>query len=318
MKGNCKKKRTANRRKARQLAILKKVAELKKRMFFDPTYDPVFKKIFEKMQNLIHFLNAVLHLEGEQRFVYAEHLKPTINVMTPAKNRKIVRFDIHARTMDGQYIDVEMQRASHENFLGRIELYSSLLTINAKIVMDNEMAKKERVAHPYQMPYVYSIWICNFEVDFCKSYHEELALFRCSDMENSAALPIYPQKRYIIIDLTKYAPQTEHSAENEWIELFKKMPTAIRMPKGKSEVIEKVYELMKVGNSTDEFIKKVARSMIDRDEFNACMSSARQKGLAEGEAKVKERYAARYKKIVEYLRSQGVSEKLLKAAFAIK
>lgn len=62
--------------------------------------------------------------------------------------------------------------------------------------------------------------------------------------------------------------------------------------------------------------------MIDRDEYNACMSFARQKGLAEGEAKgeakMKERYAARYKKIAEYLRSQGVSEKLLKAAFAIK
>ena len=107
MKENRKKKRRANRRKARQLAILKKVVELKKRMFFDPTYDPVFKKIFEKMQNLIHFLNAVLHFEGEQRFVYAEHLKPTINVVSPAKSRKIARFDIHARTMDGQYIDVE-------------------------------------------------------------------------------------------------------------------------------------------------------------------------------------------------------------------
>lgn len=58
--------------------------------------------------------------------------------------------------------------------------------------------------------------------------------------------------------------------------------------------------------------------MIDRDEFNACMSFARQKGLAEGEANVKEWYAARYKKIAEYLRSQGVSEKMLKTAFAIK
>lgn len=58
--------------------------------------------------------------------------------------------------------------------------------------------------------------------------------------------------------------------------------------------------------------------MIDRDEFNACMSFVRQKGLAEGEAKVKERYAARYKKIAEYLRYQGVPEKMLKAAFAIK
>ena len=66
--------------------------------------------------------------------------------------------------------------------------------------------------------------------------------------------------------------------------------------------------------------------MIDRDEFNACVSTARYegeakgeaRGIIKGEAKVKDRYAARYKKIAEYLRSHGVPEKLLKAAFAIK
>jgi len=149
-------------------------------------------------------------------------------------------------------------------------------------------------------------------------YHEELALFRCSDMGNSNPLPVYPQERYIIIDLTKYAPQAEHSAENEWIELFKDMPTATRMPKGKSEVIENVYELMKVGNSTDEYIKKVATSMIDRDEFNACVSTARHEGFAEGEAKVIKRFAARDKKIAKYLRSKGVSADILATALAIK
>ena len=58
--------------------------------------------------------------------------------------------------------------------------------------------------------------------------------------------------------------------------------------------------------------------MIDRDEFNACVCTARHEGLVEGEAKVKEWYAARYKKIAEYLRSHGVSAKLLNAALAIK
>jgi uncharacterized protein YoaH (UPF0181 family) len=138
----------------------------------------------------------------------------------------------------------------------------------------------------------------------------------------SNPLPVYPQKRYIIIDLTKYAPQAEHPAENEWIELFKDMPTATRMPKGKCEVIEKVYELMKVGNSTGEFIKKVATSMIDRDEFNACVSTARHEGLAEGEAKGEakaiKRFAARDKKIAKYLRSKGVSADILATALAIK
>ena len=61
-----------------------------------------------------------------------------------------------------------------------------------------------------------------------------------------------------------------------------------------------------------------ATSMIDRDEFNACVSTARHEGFAEGEAKVIKRFAARDKKIAEYLRSHGVSAKLLNAAFAIK
>lgn len=54
--------------------------------------------------------------------------------------------------------------------------------------------------------------------------------------------------------------------------------------------------------------------MIDRDEFNACVGTARH----EGESKAKEKFAAREKKIAEYLRSYGVSAKLLKATFAIK
>lgn len=66
--------------------------------------------------------------------------------------------------------------------------------------------------------------------------------------------------------------------------------------------------------------------MIDRDEFNACVSTARHegeatgeaRGIIKGEAKAIKRFAARDKKIAKYLRSHGVPEKLLKAAFAIK
>ena len=65
----------ANRRKSRLQAIKKAEAKLRKRTFFDPTYDIVFKKLFEKTETLVHFLNAILHLEGEHRFVYAEAIK---------------------------------------------------------------------------------------------------------------------------------------------------------------------------------------------------------------------------------------------------
>lgn len=74
--------------------------------------------------------------------------------------------------------------------------------------------------------------------------------------------------------------------------------------------------------------------MIDRDEYNACMSYAQrtgfeeglEKGEARGEkrgekrgiAKTKKWVAARDKKIAKYLRSKGVSPEILAVALAIK
>lgn len=62
--------------------------------------------------------------------------------------------------------------------------------------------------------------------------------------------------------------------------------------------------------------------MIDRDEFNACVSTARHEGEAvgeaKGEAKAIKRFAARDKKIAKYLRSKGVSAEILATALAIK
>ena len=131
-----------SRKMTRWQAIRKKKAELKKQVFFDPTYDPTFKKIFKKVVNLIHFLNVFLHLEGEQRIVHITPLKPKICLETKLRKTetvsnkpKIICFDIHARTANGDYFDVEMQRAVQEDFLDRIEYYSSMLSVNAKITM---------------------------------------------------------------------------------------------------------------------------------------------------------------------------------------
>lgn len=312
--------------KARLQAIQEKKAELKNQVFFDPTMDPTFKRIFKKIANLIHFLNAVLRLDVDKKIVHVEKLKPTVRLATPTKRPKIVRFDIHARSANGEYIDVEMQRAVHEDFLDRIELYSAMLSVNAKITQINNATKKQLKSHPYFMPTVYSIWICCFDVEFCANYREDFALYRTSDIGTPGALPIYPKKRYIIIDLTKYIPKNDKHPENEWIKLFKTMRFAKHAPKCKDEIIAEVYECMRISNSTDQFITKVAKSMIDRDKYNASLSYAsrvgQEKGLAKGEArgvaKMKKKFASRDKKNAKYLRSIGVSAANIATALASK
>ena len=214
-----------------------------------------------------------------------------------------------------------MQRVAHDDFLERVDLYSAILTVNSKIVLNKSMKPKELEKRPYRMPNVCSIWICNFPVSFCKSYREDLSLFRHSDVGKREALPVYPRKRYIVIDLTKPIPQNDDSPEMEWIRLFKEMPAAKQIPEV-DPVLQGIYRLLRISKTSKRFLMEVATSMIDRDEFNACLYTAirksKEEGLVEGEAKAKRKFVARDKKIAKFLRSIGVSKKNISTAFAMK
>ena len=307
---------------AKRLEILRQEAILRKQTFFDPTYDPVFKKIFEKRATLIHFLNAILHFEKDHEITHIEPIKRSVKLSTPSEDDETIRFDIHARTADGRFVNIEMQRAELDDFLDRIELYSSLLAINAKIIMDREVGKETRDARPYRMPTVYSVWLCNFDVPFCKGYREELGIFRFSDLGDKKALPVYKKKRYIVVDITKFTPGKGNAKERQWLELFKLMPTAKGIPANVDSVVKDVYERLLVSRSPKRFIAKVAKDMIDKRELSALMGTAHRKGVEEGaeaeRAKNETANAARDSQRAEYLRSQNIPENVISAMLAIK
>lgn len=302
-------------------------AELRKQTFYDLTLDPIFKKIFEKKSTLVNFLNTFLRLENDCKITQIEQIKRTVKLDKAKKGNAIARFDIHARTADNSFVDIEMQCVDDEDFLDRIELYGTLLALNAKITMDNEASKKQLKDHPYLMPAVYSIWLCNFKVPFCRGYREDLGLFRYSDLGNKQALPVYAKKRYIIIDITRFKPTTGNGLEQQWLEIFKNAPKAKHIPANVSDEIRDVYERLLVKNSTRDFLKKAVNSMTDKREYSAGLATARRRGEAEGFAKgeakgLKKGEAKGLKKgkaqIVKFLRSKGVSPKLLAAALAMK
>jgi predicted transposase/invertase (TIGR01784 family) len=299
---------------AKRWAVIQQEAILRKQTFFDPTYDPVFKKIFEKKATLIHFLNAILHFEKGHEISRIETLKKNVKLSKAKEGDESVCFDVHACTADGSFIDIEMQRAEHEDFRDRVDLYSSLLAINAKITMDKDSTTEQQADHPYLMPNVYSIWLCNFDVDFCNSYREELGVFRFSDLGCPNALPIFPKKRYIIVDITKFVPGKGNTLERQWIELFKLMPTAKRIPANIDSVLKDVYERLQVKNSPKRFIAKVAKDMVDKREISTRLGTARREG-AEQERK---KFEAEKQKMAEYFRSRGVPEDVISGGFAIK
>lgn len=262
--------------------IQRQIEIIRQHTFLDPTRDKVFKEIFSKDVTLIHFLNAVLHLPEERKIVSIERKKPA-STLTSAIDKEEVRFDVHAKLNNNEFIDLEMQRASHEDFADRVELYADQLSIESKIHFDSQRTEAEKEDHPYLMPSTYCVWICNFPVDFCESYREELGLFRFSSLGNPDALPVYAKKRYILLDLSKVDAKVLNlnTTETEWLELFTRMASAKDAPKTKDPVIADVYRRMMVSAMEKNFITEVATSMVTEAEISTRIGTARREGREE-------------------------------------
>lgn len=287
--------------------LLEQEAKIRSKTFFDPTYDIVFKEIFSKEETLIHFLNAILHLEGDEYIESVEERKPTVDLDSGAGEEQ-VRFDIYAKTRCGKFIDLEMQRAGHEDFLERVELYGSLLAINSKIDLNNSLSKKAQKNRPYAMPTVYSIWLCNFDVDICNSYHEEVALYRASDVGSEGALPVYGKKKYILIDLTKFKERVKDNLEAKWLELFTTMADATEAPQDVDDVLADVYERMLVANSSNTFISEVAQGMVTEAEISTRIGTAYDKGALDAKKKIAKKMLAKGRPISEISEFTGLAE----------
>ena len=294
--------------------VQQQIAKLKKRKFFDPTYDVVFKKLFSKDETLIHFLNTVLRLRGRSRIKSIVRRKPAV-VLASKNGLEEVRFDIHAKLGNGRYIDLEMQRASHDDFLCRVDLYASQLAINSKIAFDKSRPARDRKDHPYLMPQTYSIWICNFRVAFCKNYREELGLFRFSDMGKSGALPVYDRKRYIIYDLTRFKPSGRQTSEDLWMEVFTQMAKAEKAPEVKDKVILDVYTQMQVQDSPENIVTEVATGMVTQAEISTRLGTARRAGHKAG---LKEGLLQGRKESAAVIASQAARIRELEAALAMQ
>ena len=128
-------------------------------------------------------------------------------------------------------------------------------------------------------------------MEFCNSYHEEIGLYRASDVGNRGALPIYGKKKYILIDLTKFKADGKCSPEMEWLKLFTTMADAKETPQGVDEVLKDVYERMLVAKSSNLFIAEVAQGMVTEAEIMTRIGTAHRTGFNEGALDAKKKMA---------------------------
>jgi len=78
---------------------------LRGKTFLDPTYDSSFKELFSDKKILIHFLNGILHLEGETAITDIEYRDPAYGFGLPYS--KMVRFDVRAMLSVSAKMDLD-------------------------------------------------------------------------------------------------------------------------------------------------------------------------------------------------------------------
>jgi len=283
---------------------------LKGKTFLDPTYDSSFKELFSDKKMLIHFLNGILHLEGETVITDIEYRDPAYGFGLPYS--KMVRFDVRAITKDEKTFDIEMQRSRHSDFEDRAILYSAMLTVSAKIDLDQNVLNlsRNRAIGRYEIPKIISIWICKFERTESQNYREEWGLYRKSDIGKTAALPVNDKINYIFIELPKFEKTFKElkTAEECWLYLLRNMPEEQTKPEFKDTIFEEAYEKLRIRAESSNLITKVVTDMITEAEIECRLDDSYKEGIEKGIEKGIEQGALNAKReMAKGLRDAGVA-----------
>ncbi|MBH1989722.1 MAG: Rpn family recombination-promoting nuclease/putative transposase [Alphaproteobacteria bacterium] len=112
--------------------------------FLDPKNDYLFKRLFGTEKNkdiLIHFINSVLHLEGEDAIQDVTYLQTDLNPEYAYKKQSMV--DVLCRDIKGTQFIIEMQVAKFSGFEERAQFYAAKAYINQMDVGEKYQDLKE-------------------------------------------------------------------------------------------------------------------------------------------------------------------------------
>ena len=248
--------------------------------------DYMFKKVFGDRDDnpiLISFLNAVLNnnpLITNVKMLNSELIRDI-------PDAKTVILDIQAKTNDGTYIDVELQRSYASDLLNRMLLYG------AKQFCTH--ATKGRKSLDTE-PKVISIWILDCLVKGLEEFNDEipegnLTYLGKKDVNRRV---ITPNFRIIPIELPKLKNYKKITPElMSWLNFFKRSEV-VSVPM-EMEKIHEAYEKMKsIGGDKVylDYLEAREKYEIDaqakkRDAENKLKEEAIAKGKVEGERNAK-------------------------------
>lgn len=288
--------------------------------YLDPKCDPAFRALFDSEDALVNFLNAILHLDGEntiQSLTYTVQQEEIFRLPEPYR----VKFDIGARTKGGKRIDVEMQQLKQNDYIDRMMIYNAFLLLRAKSDFNKEIdfrnlpdTKKKK--YRYKLPEVYSIWILDYPVQFMENvYRDEVGLYNMSSVSKEGCIPISSKNKYIIVDLTKFNKPKDKlgNDEDRWLYILKNAGSSSSLPEFDNPTFEDALRRIECDSANDELLIRQA----NMKDFLYAYSDAIDESFEKGVEKQRIEGEKKRDNAIKALLAQKVAEDVIAKAFGI-
>ncbi|MCL2304985.1 MAG: Rpn family recombination-promoting nuclease/putative transposase [Planctomycetaceae bacterium] len=246
--------------------------------YINPYTDFGFKRLFGEEANkdlLIDFLNALL---PEKHRIKVLEFRNAEQLGAIAANRRAV-YDVYCTAESGEHFIVEMQKATQIWFKDRALFYASFPI--------RDQAPKGAVEGEnwnYELNPVYLVALLGFEYD---KEEERRKLKRSVKLKDQDGDEFYDKLEFIFLQMPLFTKTESElkTQEDKWYYFLKNLPSFEKIPSILREpVFERAFETAEIAAmNKDEIFAYEMSLKVHRDNY-AVMSTAVEKGRAEGRA----------------------------------
>ncbi len=249
-------------------------------VFIDLTTDFGFKRIFERKEFMIPFLNDLLSTYNKKGVITDITYLNTENLGEVSKDKRIV-FDLKCKTQDGDIILVEMQKRDQEYFDDRVIYY-----MNRNVAMQGELGDD---LWKFGIKKVYGVFLMDFNE---KRQLDNKAVRHCGLYDYTNQCAFSDKQEFWLVNLPQFRRYTKKDCKtnlDKWLYIISNiknmetMPFTMEMPVFKG--LKTAAEIASMTrNERESYILEYDAYRTSLAAWDYAIKEGRAKGLQEGRA----------------------------------
>ena len=224
--------------------------ELEQSVYINPLTDFGFKKLFQKKELMISFLNDIVRAD-----IKDIQYEPTEGLGAYPRERKAI-FDVLCTTQDGEHFIVEMQLGEQTYFRDRALFYASHAI--------RKQAPRKKYWN-YELKSVYIVSILNFNV-FKEEETKDIVIEQVYLYRGKAKMPYSEKLNLVFVELPKFNKKIkELKANTDWWLFLLKHTFELKTPP--SEITGEIFKI---------FLEEAKKEYLTQEEMETYAKSLRQ------------------------------------------